>query len=67
MRGQQDGRVIVVNVIVYSQLTLVALDALGGTETLPRVDMAHVGMAVTLTCCRDKGQGGEEREMCVRI
>ena len=40
--------------IVYSQLTLVSLDAFSGTEALPCVDMAHIGMAVTLACCKDK-------------
>lgn len=37
---------------VYSQLTLVSLDAFGGTEALPWVDVAHVGMAVTLAGCK---------------
>lgn len=49
--------------IVYSQLTLVSLDPLRGTEALPRVDVAHVGVAVTLARCREKtkveGRDGE--------
>lgn len=48
--------------IIYSQLTLVSLDALGGTEAFPRVDVAHVSMAVTLTHCRQKGGRGDGME-----
>lgn len=43
--------------VVYSQLTLVSLDALGSTEALPRVDVAHISMAVTLTRCGEKKVG----------
>lgn len=51
--------------IVYSQLTLVSLDALSCTEALPCVDVAHVGMAVTLACCKEKTKVEREREMCI--
>lgn len=51
----------------YSQLTLVSLDALGGTEALPSVDVAHVGMAVALACWREKTKVEREREMCFNI
>ncbi len=40
--------------VVHSQLTLVSFDALGGTEALPCVDVAHAGMAVTLASCKEK-------------
>lgn len=40
--------------IVYSQLTLVSLDTFGGAEALPRVDVTHVGVAVTLACWKKK-------------
>lgn len=40
--------------LAHSQLTLISLDALGGTEALSCVDVANVGMAVTLACCKDK-------------
>lgn len=39
---------------IYSQLTLISLDALSSTEALPSVDLAHAGMAVTLACCKEK-------------
>ncbi len=55
---------------VYSQLTLVSLDALSGTEALPCVDMTYVGVAVTLACCKERQrlkEGDGERERCIKI
>lgn len=45
----------------YSQLTLVPLDPLGGTEALPCVDVADVGVAVTLAHWREKTRIEEGR------
>lgn len=42
--------------MTHSQLTLVSLDALGGAEALPRVDVTHVGVAVALACCKTTKQ-----------
>lgn len=43
---------------VYSQLTVISFDAFGGTVALPTVDVAHVGMVVTLAGCREQRKGG---------
>lgn len=48
------------DMMAHSQLTLVSLDALGGAEALPRVDVAHVGMAVTLAGCKGKKERGRD-------
>lgn len=39
---------------MYSQLTVISFDAFGGAETLPSVEMAHVGVVVTLAGCREQ-------------
>lgn len=38
--------------LVHLQLTLVSLDALGGTEAFSRADVAQIGVAVTLASCK---------------
>lgn len=38
----------------YSQLALVSLDPFRGAEALPRVGVAHVGVAVALARCREE-------------
>lgn len=43
---------------MYSQLTVISFDAFGGTVALPAVDVAHVGMVVTLAGCREQRRGG---------
>ena len=60
IKGQRGGGLLNHSCVVpYSQLTLVSLDALGGAEALPRVDVANAGVAVALTRCRgDTRLGG---------